>query len=122
MPPTKEDGPRGLTGDRPNASKSAITAAIVTRDDDTRPASARRRTRRPIASASLYHPVPGRGMYWLSIRCPYCGGTHLGRVREEAQAGGARRVSCGPVQVVVRRVYRPAAQAAAGRTDTGAAA
>ena len=94
-------------------SKSAITSAIVNGGNEARPASARRRERRPIANASLYYPVPGRGMYWLSIRCPYCGGTHLGRVREEVQAGGNRRVSCGPVQVVVRRIYRPAVGKAA---------
>ena len=109
----KNDDPRPATGSHRNASKGTITTVSITRDGDMRPASARRRVRRPIANASLYYPVPGRGLYWLSIRCPYCGGTHLGRVREEVRAGGNRRVSCGPVQVVVRRVYRPAAGKAA---------
>ena len=65
-----------------------------------------RRRRRRRADASLYEPVPGRSWWWLSIRCPWCGGTHLGRVRREAQAAGPRRLACGPVWVVVRRTYR----------------
>ena len=68
------------------------------------PDTPRRRRRR--ADASLYEPVPGRAWWWLSIRCPWCGGTHLGRVRREGQAAGPRRLACGPVMVVVRRTYR----------------
>ena len=115
MPPDNVKGrpPVPSQESGPDADSATITAASIARDAGTRPASARRRERRPIANASLYYPVPGRGLYWLSIRCPYCGGTHLGRVREEIKAGGNRRVSCGPVQVVVRRVYRPAAGKAA---------
>jgi hypothetical protein len=45
-------------------------------------------------------------MDWLSIRCPYCRGVHLGRVRHGAQADGPKRIRCGMVMVVVRRTYR----------------
>jgi hypothetical protein len=69
----------------------------------------KRRVRRRQADASLYEPVPGRAGWWLSVRCPWCGGVHLGRVRHEAQAGGPRHLACGPVWVVVRRTYRRSA-------------
>ena len=115
MPPDNVKGrpPVASQASGPDAKSATITAASIARDAGARPASARRRARRPIANTSLYYPVPGRGLYWLPIRCPYCRGTHLGRVREEIKAGGNRRVSCGPVQVVVRRVYRPAVGKAA---------
>jgi hypothetical protein len=98
MPPDKKMGRRPAKTTHP---KITPAAAII-----TVPTGSTRRSR-PVASASLYHPVPGRTLFSLSIRCPYCQGTHLGRVREERQAAGRRRVPCGPVQVVVRRVYRP---------------
>lgn len=65
-----------------------------------------RRTRYPVAAASLYQPVAGRSWWWLSIRCPKCCGVHLGRVRDEAEARGARRTTCGVFWVIVRRTYR----------------
>ena len=89
----------------PIGSPSPTVKATGVKRTARRPAG--RRRPRPIASASLYYPVPGRGWYWLSIRCPYCRGTHLGRVRDETKAAGNRRVSCGPVQVIVRSTYRP---------------
>ncbi len=67
-----------------------------------------RRRRRPVADASLYEPVTGRTWHWLSIRCPYCGGVHLGRVRDRSEAEGPRRTSCGAVHVIIRRTYRKA--------------
>lgn len=71
------------------------------------------RTRQyPVASASLYEPVPGRGRVWLSIRCPRCHGVHLGRLRPGATPGGLRRTPCGTLWVVVRRCY-PARRGAA---------
>lgn len=64
------------------------------------------RRRYPEASASLYQPVAGRSWWWLSIRCPKCRGVHLGRVRDESEAAGARRTTCGFLWVIVRRTYR----------------
>jgi hypothetical protein len=71
--------------------------------------------RYPRADASRYEPVSGRGQEALSIRCPYCSGVHLGRLRPGAEPGGPRRTPCGMVWVVVRRVYRstPSSGAAA---------
>ena len=101
MPPPNGNGP--LEGGRPKTSAAAKQA------EGSRAVSVRRGTRRRQylrADASLYEPVPGRDWYWLSIRCPHCGGVHLGRVRQEAKAAGPRRIACGPVWVVVRRTYR----------------
>jgi len=103
MPPNMPDGPRPDTGDRP---RNAVTQSI---SPSTQPPTLKRRGRYPLASASLYTPVPGRGWCWLSIRCPRCGGVHLGRVRSESQAAGLRRTSCGTVWVIVRQTYRGAA-------------
>jgi hypothetical protein len=96
---------------RGQGKNAAITpqlcATSVTRDDDTQPEAARKaRKQAPTVSASLYFPVNGRGWWWLSIRCPWCRGVHLGRVRDERLAAGPRRTTCGPVLVIVRRVYR----------------
>jgi hypothetical protein len=116
MPPVHRSGPELGTQDRPDAS-SAITAPSITR----RPVKGRRRraARRieqyPRADASLYEPVRGRGLEWLSIRCPYCAGVHLGRLRPGTEPGGPRRTPCGPVFVVVRKTYR-------SQTTAGAAA
>jgi hypothetical protein len=99
---TPETGPGVITSPMNSSATPTVKPTGVRR-------TAGRRRPRPIASASLYYPVPGRGWYWLSIRCPYCHGTHLGRVRDQAKAAGNRRVSCGPVQVIVRSTYRPSA-------------
>lgn len=69
-------------------------------------ANLRRRRQHPRADASLNGPVRGRTLWSLSIRCPYCGGTHHGRVRDPGVAAGPRRLPCGPAFVVVRRTYR----------------
>jgi hypothetical protein len=74
----------------------------------TRRETDHRNTTIPVASASVYEPVPGRGWVWLSIRCPYCSGVHLGRVRPGKSVGGKRRTTCGTVIVIVRRRYRAA--------------
>jgi hypothetical protein len=103
--PTKGDGPPLTTADRPDVS-NAITQASI-----TRPAVISGRGRAasrggyPLASASLYEPAPGRGRFWLSLRCPVCRGVHLCRLRDESEAGGLRRTPCGRVFVVVRRTY-----------------
>ena len=63
--------------------------------------------RPPVASASLYEPANARTLWWISLRCPWCGAVHLHRVREEHLAAGPRRAGCGrKVWVVVRRTYR----------------
>lgn len=101
MPPPNANGP--LEGGR------SKTSAATKQAEGSHAVSVRRGTRRRQylrADASLYEPVPGRDWYWLSIRCPHCGGVHLGRVRQEAKAAGPRRIACGPVWVVVRRIYR----------------
>lgn len=104
----KEGWPPGHPDDHPkNAPASADKPSP--RDSSglsVTPGAGSPRLRRRRADASLYEPVPGRSWWWLSIRCPWCSGTHLGRVRQEDQAGGPRRLSCGAVWVVVRRTYR----------------
>lgn len=65
----------------------------------------------PTANASLYAPAPGRTLPALSIRCPWCDGVHLGRLRPGAEPGGVRRTPCGTVWVVIRGRY-PAQQGA----------
>ena len=62
--------------------------------------------RHPRADASLYSPAPGRGLWWLSVRCPYCGGIHLCKSRDPGSAAGPRRLPCGKAEVTVRRTYR----------------
>jgi len=117
MPPTKNDGgSRGLTENhRPNAFQSVTTAAIVTRDGDSRPASARRRKSR-IAHASVYAPCSRRTLWAFAYVCPWCGLGHFGRARAEDDITGLRRSRCGRLVVVrAARVYR-------GRADSGAAA
>ena len=103
MPPLKDaEGrlPAHLESRPDEASADPSPSPKVALADYTAP-------QRHRASASLYEPVPGRGWWWLSIRCPWCGGVHLGRVRSEDQAPGPRRLAgCGPVQVVVRQTYR----------------
>jgi hypothetical protein len=64
-----------------------------------------KRQEAPLAFASMYEPVAGRKLRALAIRCPRCGGTHLGRVREDCEPGGLRHTPCGRVRVVVKRVY-----------------
>jgi len=73
--------------------------------------AAGRRRQYPLADASRYRPVNGRGRDGLSIRCPYCKGLHLGRIRPGIEPGGPRRTPCGMVFVVVRRTYSPKAAA-----------
>jgi hypothetical protein len=103
MPPDKVKGRPPVTS-REDGPKVSATTTRGTPAVSVRPGTRRRRYLR--ADASLYEPVPGREWYWLSIRCPHCGGVHLGRVRQETKAAGPRRIPCGPVWVVVRRTYR----------------
>ena len=70
------------------------------------PTASLRGGRYPVAFASLFEQVPGRTLRALAIRCPRCGGTHLGCLRAGAEAGGLRRTPCGLVVVVVKRTYR----------------
>lgn len=120
-PPMNKGGPRAAKPqDRPknapasaNESPSGLSyAPSVTRDGGEHRS---RRVQYPQADASRYEPVPGRGRPALSIRCPYCGGVHLGRLRDGSPAGGLRRTPCGKVWVVVRRTYR-------SKVNSGAAA
>lgn len=74
--------------------------------------SRREKGRYPVADASEYGPVRGRGLRALSIRCPRCKGVHLARLSGDAVASGPRRTPCGWVWVVVRRVYGQAGRAA----------
>jgi hypothetical protein len=91
-----------------------VTAAMLT-DADGKTQGEARGYRMPAASASLYQPAGRRAWWWISLRCPHCGGVHLHRVREEDQAPGPRRAGCGKkVWVVIRSVYRM-------RSDDGAA-
>lgn len=92
------------------AKQQGTSALSIQRGADSGQA---RRPSYPIAPASLYRPVPGRRMWWLSIRCPRCAGVHLGRLRPESEPGGKRRVPCGTVYVVVRRTYGTSPEAAA---------
>lgn len=96
-------------------SSPAITDATAKRGTSTRIVRRGSRKRQyPTADASRYEPVPGRSLEWLSIRCPYCAGVHLGRLRPGTEPGGPRRTPCGMVFVVVRRTYSPSADAASG--------
>jgi hypothetical protein len=74
----------------------------------------RRKHRYPLASASHYAPANGRSRDWLSIRCPYCAGVHLGRLQPGTVPGGPRRTPCGIVWVKVRRTYSPSADVIPG--------
>jgi hypothetical protein len=104
MPPDK-------TKRRPRPGSGARTAESSPPATIHRAAVTGGRLWLPQADASKYEPVPGRGYDWLSIRCPFCQGVHLGRVRHGAVAGGPKRIPCGRVWVVVRRVYRPTGSA-----------
>jgi hypothetical protein len=92
------------SADQPPAGASSAASVKVARDD----------RRYPPADASRYMPVNGRGQDALSIRCPRCGGVHLGRVRPGTEPGGPRRTPCGVVFVVIRRTYAPKAAATPG--------
>ena len=98
-----------ITTPEGGASEESVT------DAQGKTQNPRRRRWAPIASASLYEPDATRTWWWLSIRCPWCGCVHLGRFRQEQDAPGPRRASCGRrILVVVRRTYR-------GRTPREAA-
>lgn len=97
--PTPRDRPTDDTA----AAKRADAATSLAGGSDRRT----ERRRPPRASASLYAPVLGRSQDALSIRCPRCGGVHMGRVRPGTEAAGKRRTPCGTVIVVVRGRYAP---------------
>lgn len=104
--------PQGLTENKSSprtADKPAESASASSIGEDAAGRKKRGRTSRrpPRASASLYAPVPGRGLVALSIRCPRCGGVHMGRVRPGTEAAGKRRTPCGTVVVVIRSRYAP---------------
>lgn len=93
--------------DTPPTEEAVPSIHIVRQDSTSAPQRAPRQRRLPLANASLYEPAAGRTWWWISLRCPHCGSVHLGRVREEEQAGGPRRTGCGrKVWVKVRRTYR----------------
>lgn len=105
-PPTQEERPAENTSSAAAKQTGTGSSLVIVRQDD--------RTRRyPRADASLYEPVSGRGRAALSIRCPICGGVHLGRLRPGTDPDGKRRTPCGTVQVRVRRRYAPRKEAAA---------
>jgi hypothetical protein len=107
------DGPHE-GGRRPETTDAAAATAGL---DAASVKAARQRGQYPRADASLYAPVTGRGREWLSIRCPYCAGVHLSRLRPGTLPDGPRRTPCGKVFIVVRRTYAPKSQ-----TTPGAAA
>jgi hypothetical protein len=110
-PREKRSGPGIANRDRLNVDTATAAGATGTSAVSL---SGRARTRRyPRADASLYEPAPGRGRFWLSLRCPFCRGVHLCRLRDESQAGGPRRIPCGRVFVVVRQRFRASQGAAA---------
>jgi hypothetical protein len=115
-PPTNaRSGPRiAQPGNRPSKSTSAATAKQqgITPTGTILGAGRHKRDGYPVASASLYAPVAGRVRWWLSVRCPFCGGIHLCRLSEESLAEGPRKLRCGRAWVTVRRVYRPTAASA----------
>jgi hypothetical protein len=88
--------------DQPQALGASSAASVK---------AAGRRRQYPLADASRYEPINGRGRDALSIRCSFCKGIHLGRVRPRTEPGGPTRTPCGMVCVVVRRTYRPKADA-----------
>lgn len=60
----------------------------------------------PAAYASLFAPCRGRSLWTLAYRCPWCSGTHFGRLREPERAEGMRRTRCGHrVWTVVVRTH-----------------
>lgn len=115
---TQKNNPRLEAGGAPETQSLARTAATTEQEAALQIlrgsgrgahvlASPARRGRAPLASASLYEPSGRATQWWLSIRCPWCGAVHLGRVRTEAEAGGKRKTGCGRVVwVKVRSVYR----------------
>jgi hypothetical protein len=109
MSPPDGKGPGAIT---PQGRPDAHIAATATKGTSL-PSVGRWGRERcyPLASASRYKPVNGRGREWLSIRCPYCGGVHLARLRPGTAPGDPRRTPCGKVFVVVRRTYSPKAAA-----------
>jgi hypothetical protein len=111
-PPMNKGGPwAAKPKDRPkNAPASADQPPAGASSAASLKGTGRKR-RYPLADASHYQPVNGRGRDALSIRCPFCKGIHLGRVRPGTEPGGPRRTPCGMVFVVVRRTYSPRAAA-----------
>ena len=90
-PDTKNGGPQVAEPESRQKTSVAAKRAGSPLDMVRQPVAIRpqgRRGRYPVADASLYEPVPGRGREWLSIRCPYCHGVHLGRLRPGTDAGG----------------------------------
>jgi hypothetical protein len=102
------------------SSRPTIAPASADQHPDQRASSAASvrvasgNRRYPLADASRYEPVNGRGRDALSIRCPFCKGIHLGRVRPGTEPGGPRRTPCGTVYVIIRRTYRPKTEAGSG--------
>jgi hypothetical protein len=112
MSPPNGNGPGAITPQGRPDVQLAATATPGTSLPSVRRGGRKRRY--PVASASHYRPVNGRGRDWLSIRCPRCGGVHLARLRPGTQPGGPRRTPCGKVFVVVRRTYAPKADVTSG--------
>ena len=90
-PPTNKGGPRtAKPQDRPKnvpASADQPPAGVSSAASVT---AAGRRRRYPLADVSRYRPVNGRGRDALSIRCPFCKGIHLGRIRPGIERCGPR--------------------------------
>lgn len=97
------------TRNRPgSATGAAQKVTTTTKTETTGP------TRYPVAYGSAYAPTGRRHMWLVVVRCPFCRAGHAHRVRELAQARGARRPGCqsGAVYwVAVARTYRPRAVA-----------
>jgi hypothetical protein len=107
-PPRNARGrPPGHPSSRPDNAPASAAEEAEGASSAASVRVARRRRQYPLADASRYEPVNGRGREWLSIRCPYCKGVHLARLRPGAKPGGPRRTPCDRVFVVVRRTYAP---------------
>jgi hypothetical protein len=104
--PKKANGPRPVTGSRPNAQISAVTATSITQRASGR--------RAPLtARVSLLVPSGRRTRWWYLVTCPVCYAPHLGRSRDLPGVTGKRRLPCGHwVAVAIARTY--------GRTESAA--
>jgi hypothetical protein len=105
--PPNDDGPRAAQREsRPNAevpAKVTDTTSVSRRADNRR---STRKTRPPLAPASVYAPLGRRRYWWYSYGCRTCNTFHFGRARELDGVTGVRRAGCGhKVQVMIARLY-----------------
>ena len=112
MPPDMRDGPRPVTGDRP---EQIAVNSITRRPVKGRRQRAAKRREAITCRVSLLIPDDQRRWWHYLARCPVCGRPHLGRSRELTDVTGIRRLPCRHwVTIVVARTY--------GQTGSGAAA